>query len=75
MPKTCYCGLKLTNKVCKYALIMPLLAYIFVEKKTYARRGVTAVHFLLQGGTGEFMYKTSRLGNKQLSNMIDREAT
>ena len=54
---------------------MPLLAYIFVEKKTYARRGVTAVHFLLQGGTGEFMYKTSRLGNKQLSNMIDREAT
>ena len=44
----------------------------------YARKGVVAVHFLLQsqGDTGEFMYKASILGNKQLlSNMIDREAT
>ena len=39
---------------------------------------MVAVHFLLQsqGGTGEFMYKASILGIKQLlSNMIDREAT
>ena len=39
---------------------------------------MVAVHFLLQsqGGTGEFMYKASILGNKLLlSNMIDREAT
>ena len=44
----------------------------------YTRRGVVAVHFLLQsqGGTGEFMYKASILGNKLLlSNMMDREAT
>ena len=36
------------------------------------------MHFLLQsqGGTGEFMYKASILGNKLLlSNMIDGEAT
>ena len=54
---------------------MPLLEYIF---KTYTRREVDAVHFLLQsqGGTGEFMYKASIIGNKQLlSNIIDREAT
>ena len=37
---------------------------------------MAAVHFLLQGGTGEFMYKASILGSKQLlSNMIDRKAT
>ena len=39
---------------------------------------VIAVHFLLQsqGGTGEFMYTVSILGNKHLFlNMIDREAT
>ena len=39
---------------------------------------MVAVHFLLQsqGGKGEFMYKASILGNKQLlSNMIDRKAT
>ena len=42
------------------------------------RRSVVAVHFLwqLQGGTGEFMYKASILGNKLLlSNMTDRKAT
>ena len=61
----------------KDALITPLLAYIFV-KETYARRGMVAVHFLLQsqGGTGEFMDKASIVGNNQLlSNMIDREGT
>ena len=44
----------------------------------YGRRGVVAVHFLLQsqGGTSEFMYKALILGNKQFfSNVIDREAT
>ena len=44
----------------------------------YTRRGVVAVHFLLQsqGGTGEFMYKASILDNKLLlSNMIDHKAT
>ena len=41
----------------------------FCAKETYIRRGVVAVHFLLQsqGGTGEFMYKGSILGNKHLS--------
>ena len=41
----------------------------------YTKRGVVAVHVLLQsqGATGEFMYKALILGNKQfLSNMIDR---
>ena len=39
---------------------------------------MVAVHFLLQSqeGTGEFMYRASILGIKQLlSNMIDRKAT
>ena len=39
---------------------------------------MVAVHFLLQsqGGAGEFMYKASILGNKQLlSSMIDHKAT
>ena len=37
---------------------------------------MAAVHFLMQGGTGEFMYKASILGSKQLlSNMIDRKDT
>ena len=41
---------------------------------------MVAVHFFCnhnyQGGTGEFIYKASILGNKQLlSNMIDCEAT
>ena len=42
------------------------------------QEGVVAVHFFLQSqrGTGEFMYKASILGNKQLhSNMIECKAT
>ena len=31
MPKTCYFGLKSSNRIYKYALIMPFLAYIFVK--------------------------------------------
>ena len=56
---------------------MALLAYFCVQKNVH-KRGVVAVHFLLQsqGGTGEFMYKASILSIKQLlSNMIDCEAT
>ena len=36
----------------------------FCAKETYTRRGVVAVHFLLQsqGDTGEFMYKATILG-------------
>ena len=77
MPKLCYCGLKSRKSICKYALIMPLLAYTFV-KETFTRRGMVAVHFLLQsqGGTSELMNKSLILSNKQLlSNMIDCEAT
>ena len=73
----CYCGLKSNKRICKYALITPLLAYIFV-KRNVRKKGVVALQFLLQsqGGTGEFMYKALILGNKQLlSNMIDREAS
>ena len=56
---------------------MPLLEYIFV-KRNVRKMGMVFVHFLLQpqGGTGEFMYKASILGNKELlSNMYDRQAT
>ena len=37
---------------------------------------MAAMHFLMQGGTGEFMYTASILGSKQLlSSMIDLEDT
>ena len=36
-----------SKRICNYGLIMPHLAYFFVIE-TYARRGVLAVHFLLQ---------------------------
>ena len=32
MTKMCYCGLESTKRICKYVLIMPLLAYIFVKR-------------------------------------------
>ena len=78
MPKTCYCGLK-SSKICKYALIIPLLAYICVKKHTQGGAWLLSIFFCnrnFQGGTGEFIYKASILGNKQLlTNMIDCEAT
>ena len=78
MPKTCYCGLKSSEIVCKYTLFTPLLTYIFVKNVRKKGRGCCAffLQSVSQGGTGEFMYKVSILGNKQLlSSIIDREAT
>ena len=63
MPTMCYCRLQSSRRVCKYALIMPLLAYIF-KKEMYARRGMVAVHILPH--TGKFIYKALILDNKQL---------
>ena len=39
MPKTCCCGLKSSEIIHKYALITPLLAYIFVKNIHKKRRG------------------------------------
>ena len=58
MPKTCYCGLKSSRRICKYALrrickyalIMLLLAYvlyIFVKRNVH-KQDVVTVHFLSQ---------------------------
>ena len=57
MPKKCYCVIISSNRICKYALITPLLAYIIVKRNVY-KSGLVAVHFLLQsqGGTGESVY-------------------
>ena len=79
MPKTCYRELKSSNRIGLQICIeiTPFLAYSFV-KGNVCKKGMLAMHFLLQskGGTGEFMYKASIFGNKQLlSNMIDHEAT
>ena len=75
MPKMCYCGPKLSRIICKYVLITPLLAYIFVKRNIW-KRGVVIAHFHPQGGTGKFIYKASILNNKQLlSNMIDCKVT
>ena len=38
MPKMCYCGLKSSRRICKYALIMSLLAYIFVKRSVCKKR-------------------------------------
>ena len=81
MPKMCYCGLKPRKRICKYALITPLLAHIFVKRNVRKKgRGCCALIFFCnynyQGGTGEFIYKASIIGNTQLlSHTIDREAT
>ena len=50
---------------------------IFCKKKrTQNGRDFCAFSSVITGGTGEFMYKASILGNKLLfSNMTDREAT
>ena len=37
MPKMCYCGLKLSKRIYKYALIMPLLVYIFVKRNIHKK--------------------------------------
>ena len=79
MPKVCYCGLKSSKRICKYALIMPLLAYIFVKRNMQEGVWLLCIFFHnhnYQIDTGEFIYKALILGNKQLiSNMIDCEAT
>ena len=80
MPKTCYCGLQSSRRICKYALIMPLLAHIICTKK-HTQEGVWLLYIIFhnhnyQGGIGKLIYKALILGNKQLlSNMIDRKAT
>ena len=61
---------------------MPLLAYNFI-KTNVCKKGhgcfafssvITIINY--QGGTGEFIYKASIIGNKQLlSNTIDHVAT
>ena len=79
MTKICYCGLQSSRRICKYVLIMPLLAYIFVKKCT--QEGAWSLYIIFhnhnyQGGIGKFIYKALILGNKQLlSNMVDCEAT
>ena len=56
---------------------MLFLAYIFCKKKRI--NGLLCIFFYThnyQGGTGEFIYGASILGNKQLlSNKIDCKAT
>ena len=76
MPKTrCYCGLKSIKRICKYVLIMPLIAYTC--KKKCMQEGVRSLCTFFhnhnhQGGTGKFIYKVSILDNKQLlSSMTD----
>ena len=54
MPKTCYYGLKSIGRICRYALITPLLAYILY----------TFYNHDYQGGIGKFIYKASILDNK-----------
>ena len=49
MPKTCYCGLKSSNRICKYALIMPHLAYIYVKNVHKKRRGCCAFSSAITG--------------------------
>ena len=54
-----------------------LRSYIFVKRNVHKKRhGCCAFSSAIIGGTGEFMYKASILGNKLLlSNMTDHEAT
>ena len=35
MPKMCYCRLKSIRRICKHALITPLLPYIFVKRNVH----------------------------------------
>ena len=78
MPKTCYCGIKSSRWIHKYAMIMPLLVYIFVKSM---REGAWLLYIFFYnqnylGGTSKFIYKASILDNKQIfSIMIDCEAT
>ena len=52
-----------------------LRSYIFVKRNVHKkRRGCCTFSSAITGGTGEFMYKASILGNNLLlSNMRDRE--
>ena len=75
----CYCGLKSSKRICKYTLITPLLAYIFVKRNVTRGVWLLCIFFCnnkYQGGTFKFIYKALVIGNKQLlSNMIDRKST
>ena len=44
IPKICYRGLQTTTRICKYALIIPLLAYIFV-KRNICKKGCAEYTF------------------------------
>ena len=52
MPKACYCGLKLNNRICKYALITPLLEYIFIKSVGKKGRGCCAFSSAITGRYG-----------------------
>ena len=42
-----YCVIESSKRICKYALTTPLLAQVFVKRNVH-KKGVVAVHFLLQ---------------------------
>ena len=76
MPKTCYCGLKSNKKICKCAVITPLLAYIFAKRNLHKGCTFFFHNYNYQGDTGKCINKVAILDNKQLlSNMIGCEAT
>ena len=79
MHTMCYCGLKSNRRICKYALIMPLLAYSFVKKCAQEKVWWLYIFFHNHnylGGTGKFIYKALILDMRQfLSSITDCEAT
>ena len=76
MPKTCYYGLKSRRRICKYALITSLLAYIFVKRNVRKKGHGHCIFFQNHNYHREFVYKALILDNKQLlSNLIDHKAT
>ena len=53
MLKTCYRGLKSSDGICKYALIVHLLVYVFVKRNVHKKGHGCCTFFLQsQGGTG-----------------------
>ena len=69
MPKTCYCGLKPSRRICKYMLLTLILAY-FPVKRNIRKKGRDECTLLFfhnhtyQGGTGKFIYKALTLDNR-----------
>ena len=79
MPKTHYCGLQSSTRICKYALITPLLVKNFVKRNLCKKRCgccTSSTITIIREIHVNLFTRFLMLDNKQLlSNMIAHEAT